>query len=61
MIDPRNPAFLINDKKAWKMSRSRWFHWHWWAWVFWRNRWVRRYRAALPKTTGTGVRSEEER
>ena len=53
MIDPRNPAFLINDKRAWKMSRSRWFHWRWWAWVFWRNREVRRHHAAL--------RGEEER
>ena len=47
MTDPRNSAFLINDKRTWKMSRSRWLHWRWWAWVFWRNREVRRHRAIV--------------
>jgi hypothetical protein len=47
MTDPRNPAFLINDKRTWKMSRLRWLHWRWWAWVFWRNREVRRHRAIV--------------
>ena len=45
MIDPRNPAFLINDKEAWRMPKGARLRLSWWRWVFWRWVWIKRYRA----------------
>ena len=45
MSDPRNPAFLINDKEAWRMPKGARLRLSWWRWVFWRWVWIKRYRA----------------